>query len=563
MRLNGGAIVGGIVQQSGTNGLRFSSNSNNTLNATTVRGTLTVGDAANPSGVARFINGVSVLNEAGSGPGVVNVGTVAGATNAFLSFNGSQSFNDATINLGNATQNGFVSLEGGATLTLGSGAIVQGSGNFGPVQFVGGTNNIVNAGTFSANINGRTLTVNPNGTFSKSGLLEARNGGTLTVQPGGSFTNFSGTTLTGGTYNAVGASTLRLAGITSQVTNAANIMLDGIGSQLLNASSANLLASFATNAAAGSFTIINGRSFTTASSFSNAGVVNVGPSSTFTGGGAFTNQPTGQLQMAGGNFAGPSLANAGIVSGFGVVAPVVSNSGTVRASGGSLTLSGGVLGATGTVLVDTAATLELGATSSARDLTHNGTLLGLGANNIAVFNDYNNANFGVGNSYNRRAGVTGAGQILASGTTQQTLSGALVTGGNTGSATMTLPNIRVGLGGTSTTFTINNTGLGGPSLRGALVTTGISNLGLTGSGVTAQNWGAVSQTGPGQTFTVTFDPAFGQALTGQVLQVVNNFDNVAGQSLSFAGQAFNLAAASAAAPNPVVFANQRVGGTLS
>ena len=81
--------------------------------------------------------------------------------------------------------------------------------------------------------------------------------------------------------------------------------------------------------------------------------------------------------------------------------------------------------------------------------------------------------------------------------------------------------------------------------------------------MTAQNWGAISQTLPGQTFTVTFDPTFGQALSGQVLLVVNNFDNVAGQSLTITGQSFNLASASAATPSPVVFANQRVGGTLS
>ena len=259
----------------------------------------------------------------------------------------------------------------------------------------------------------------------------------------------------------------------------------------------------------------------------------------------------------------PAAAPGHKLSGFGAVAPAVSNSGTVRASGGTLALAGGALGATGTVLIDTAATLSLGAVSSARNLTHNGTLLALGSNNVSVFNDYDNAGFGVGNSFNRRAGVFGTGQILASGTTQQTLSGALISGGATGNATLTLPTLRVGLGAISSTFTINNIGVGGPNLRGALLTTGINNAGLSGSGVTAQNWGAVAQSGPGQTFSVSFNPSFGQALSGQVLQVVNNFDNVAGQSLTFIGQAFNLASASAATPSPVVLANQRVGGTLS
>ncbi|WP_201496560.1 choice-of-anchor D domain-containing protein [Rubrivivax sp. A210] len=415
---------------------------------------------------------------------------------------------------------------------------------------------------------------NNSGSYAKTGTgttdisVAFSNPGRLSVSAGqinltGGLSNFAGSTLTGGTFEVIGNSTLRITGA-NIVTNAATLLLDGAGSALLNATSnANALAGFNTNTAAGSFSIRNGRNFTSAGAFGNAGIVSVGAASTFTAGSAFTNQVTAQLQLAGGSFAGPSLANAGVTSGFGSVAPVVSNSGTVRANGGMLTLAGGVLGATGTVQVDAGATMSLGAGSSARNLVHNGTQLALGASNITVFNDYDNASFGVGNAFDRRAGVSGSGQILASGTAQQTLNGALVSGGDTASATLTLPNIRVGLGGLTTSFTINNVGLGGPLLRGALVTTGISNPGLTGSGVTAQNWGAVSQFGPGQTFSVHFDPSVGQALAGQVLQVVNNFDNVAGQTLAITGQAFNLASASAATPSPVVLANQRVGGTAT
>ena len=424
-------------------------------------------------------------------------------------------------------------------------------------DFGGPASAFTNAGSYTKS---GASTTNIAIAFNNTGTVNA-DAGTLTLT--GGLNNFSGTTLTGGSFNVSGAGIFSFTGA-NVVTNAAGIRLDGAGSQFLNASGgSNGLANLAANTAAGSFTLRNGRNFTTVGTFNNAGIVNVGPSSTFTGGGAFTNQSTGQLQMAGGSFSGPSLANTGTVSGFGAVAPVVSNSGTVRAAGGTLALNGGTLGATGMVIVDTGATLSLGATSSARNLVHNGTLLALGTSNITVFNDYDNAGFGVGNGFNRRGGVSGAGQILASGTAQQTLSGALVSGGSTAAATLALPNIRVGQGGFSTSFTISNTGVGGPSLRGALVTTGLGNAGLSGSGVTAQNWGAISQFDPGQTFTISFDPSFGQALSGQVLQVVNNFDNVAGQTLGFTGQAFNVASASAATPNPVVFANQRVGGTLS
>ena len=555
---------GGIVNSAGT--LSFSGvigASGGTFNfngAATAGGFEQTGGTVGGTG-SLVVSGPSIWtsgDQSGTGSTTFN-----GATT--LSGDGSRGITSRTVNFNGTTNWANVS-NGGGVFQTGSGATLANAGTFNDNTafntsisnaFGGPTSIFVNAGTY--NKTGAATTTIAIG-FNNSGTLNV-NAGTLTLTSG--LTNFSGTTLTGGTYNVVGASTLQFAGA-NVVTNAAAIRLDGAGAQFLNSSTAGSgLLNLAANTAAGSFTIRNGRNFTTLGAFNNAGIVNVGTSSTFTGGGVFTNQVTGQLQLAGGGYAGPSVANSGVVSGFGAVAPVVSNSGTVRATGGTLTLTGGALGATGTVLVDTGAALSLGATSTARNLVQNGTLLALGANNITVFNDYNNAGFGLGNSFNRRAGVSGAGQILASGIAQQTLTGALISGGNTGSATLTLPNIRVGQGGTSSSYTINNTGLGGPSLRGALVTNGISNLSLTGSGVTPQNWGAIAQSGPGQTFSVTFDPTFGQALTGQVLQVVNNFDNVAGQSLTITGQAFNLASASAATPSPVVFANQRVGGTLS
>ena len=363
----------------------------------------------------------------------------------------------------------------------------------------------------------------------------------------------------------VGASTLQFNGA-NVVTNAATIVLDGAGSAIRNASnSADALSGLASNTAAGSFTIRNGRNFNTASAFNNAGVVNVGNASAFFANGAFTNTAAAQLQLAGGSFttATLSLANAGLVTGFGVVSPTIENTGSVLATGGLLRANRGVGGSTGSVTVAAGASLELGANSSAATLTHNGNLLALSNNNVTVFQDYSNAGFGVGNAFDRRAGVTGSGQILAAGSTQQTLSGALVQGGGTAAATLALPNIRVGLGGVTSSFAVNNVGSGGPSLRGALQNTGITNMALTGGGVTAQNWGALAQGSASPNFDITFNPSFGQALSGQTVQVVNNFDNVAGQALTITGKAFNLAAASAASPSPVVIGNQRVGGSLT
>jgi len=451
-------------------------------------------------------------------------------------------------------------------LRTGNGALLVNSGNFFD-QTVADTQ-------IANDLGGAASSFANSGSYIKSGgsvvniAIASTNTGTLRVSGGvlnltGGLSNFAGSTLTGGSYEVFGPGILQFTGA-NVVTNAATVLLDGASSQLRNASnSANALASFAANTAAGRFTIQNGRHLTTLGAFNNEGWVQVGDASTFTAAGVFNNAAGATLQMAGGSLAGTTLPNAGSVSGFGNVAPAVANTGSVRATGGTLTLAGGVQGASGAVFIDTGATLDLGAPSSAGMLAHQGGLLALGANDITVHQDYDNARFGVGNSFDRRAAVSGSGLVLAAGSTQQTLSGALLQGGDTANATLVLPNIRVGQGGISTEFSIHNVGTGGPRLRGALQNTGISNAGLSGSGVTAQNWGALDQGGAGATFSVHFDPAFGQALSGQTLQVVNNFDNVAGQTLAITGSAYNLASASPAAPNPVVFANQREGGSLS
>jgi hypothetical protein len=100
---------------------------------------------------------------------------------------------------------------------------------------------------------------------------------------------------------------------------------------------------------------------------------------------------------------------------------------------------------------------------------------------------------------------------------------------------MTLATMRVGDAPITRGFQINNVG-NGASLRGAIQTGGISSAALSGSGVTAQNWGAVAHGGSTGAYFITYSPTTaGQSLAGQTLAIVNNFDNVAGQTLSFAG----------------------------
>ena len=94
------------------------------------------------------------------------------------------------------------------------------------------------------------------GPFTNTGTADVRSGTVLLSNS--TFTNFSGNTLTGGTYLVQGTFRFNSANI---VNNAATIVLDGAASAITdNASTpANALANFSHNATGGVFKIINGR----------------------------------------------------------------------------------------------------------------------------------------------------------------------------------------------------------------------------------------------------------------------------------------------------------------
>ncbi len=172
--------------------------------------------------------------------------------------------------------------------------------------------------------------------------------------------------------------------------------------------------------------------------------------------------------------------------------------------------------------------------------------------------------------------MTGTGQIRAAGNAAQTQvitaagapPGSGVTGGNTATPTLTIGNVHVGAN--TINYQVANQNLTGPALRGAIQTTvggaNITDASLSGSGVTTGNFGPIAAGSDG-TFQVNFNAASAGALaplSGQVVRIANNFDNVAEQNISIvlgAGTAaFNLAAGDTT-PSPVTLANQRVGGT--
>ena len=474
------------------------------------------------------------------------------------------------LTMGNSDRNRIYNGTTVGTLTNAAGHTIQGAGQLG-VNLIG----LNNQGLILANQT-TPLIINPRDDlgFTNSGTLRANAGSTLQVTD--HLANYSGTTLTGGTYAVYGTAgspgNLQLP-TGAIVTNAATILLDGVNSNLKQNNGTDALTSLATNSADGSFTIRNGRNFTTAGAFGNAGLVQVGDSSTFTISGAFTNTGAdpGGLQLRGGTINATSLDNSGEVNGFGTIGVAVTNSGTVRAFGGVLSATGGITGPSGTVQVDPDGGLALGAASSAGTLAHNGSAsdsLALGANNITVSTDYRNANFGTGNDFNRRANVTGSGLILASGAgaaTAQQLSGDIAGGPTSGNATLAFGNVHVG-DLVTMNYQVGNANTGGPALRGAIQTAAnggsITDGRLSGTGVTASNWGPVSAGATTGNLAVSFNATGSGALTGQQVAIVNNFDNTNSQVLTITGAAYNLAAAGAHAPEPVTLGNVRVGGTF-
>ena len=193
---------------------------------------------------------------------------------------------------------------------------------------------------------GSTFTIN--GTYTEAGTLNVLTGGTLNAA--GSFTNFSGGTLTGGTYRIGGTFQFVDAAL---VTNDATLVLIGSTSQIVDQANNDALANFASNDVAGSLTIQDGRDFTTAGDFSNAGSLTVGDGSTLTVTGAYTQAGTlsifsGTVDLLGGGSANGNLINLGTL---------IIDVGSTFTVTGSLTL-------TGTVNVQAGATLNLADGSS-------------------------------------------------------------------------------------------------------------------------------------------------------------------------------------------------------
>ncbi len=346
---DGGGITGGTLTSAST--LLFTFSGSNILNGVT---TTTTGlDLATDPGVAVFDGGSLTLN----GTANINGGGI-------LDFEGNQTLlGNATIVFGSSGAGNRLTIDGNTTLTLGANVVVHGqNGTIGEAQFLGGTANLINDGTITDDVSTGTLTVNPSGNFTNNGTIGTAAGGTVNAT--GTFTNFSGTTLTGGTYTEAGTFAFVGANI---VTNMANITLNGTASAILNnQNSASGLANFAANSATGSFTLETGRTLTTpttAGTFTNAGALTIdatGGASKFTASAAYTQTGGTTTLVSRGtlasststvNFQGGTLQGTGTVTGNVAVTGV----GTTVAPGttstaGIITIAGNLNMGNGTIL---------------------------------------------------------------------------------------------------------------------------------------------------------------------------------------------------------------------
>ncbi len=130
---------------------------------------------------------------------------------------------------------------------------------------------------------------------------------------------------------------------------------------------------------------------------------------------------------------------------------------------------------------------------------------------------------------------------------------------------MNFGNVHVGDSSTLN-FQIANTGFTGPALRGAIQTAAnggnITDSRISGTGATAGNFGPIATGANSGDLGVTYTASSAGSLSGQIIHVENNFDNVAGSDIAITGAAYRLAAPSVT-PSPVNFGIVHVGDSVS
>jgi hypothetical protein len=499
----------------------------------------------------RLSNNGSLVNETGAlainGTGTIVLDNSAGLAriyNGNITFGAGQTVSGSGqlgINATIFTNNGLISAGPGTGIDI---DVAGGNGGLGVGNGVGTNGNagLFNTGTIQAD---NSTLVLEGGLYenANTGTFGALNGGTFVMNGDASLYNLkAGGVLDQGTYSSTStgaATTLDLRGNAADsivtiggTSGATTVILSGANSAL------NVLAF-----SGGAPTSIDS-SLTTVSSNGNLYLLNNRSMTIVAGGGAFSN--AGMVALGGGTFGAVSFNNSGIVDGNGVVAVNIVNTGSVNATSGTLATRT-ISGPTGAISSGTGSTLDLtaaSANSTAGQLTNDGHLV-LGSHNLTITSDYANANFGSGNAFDRRANVTGSGDIYGVSYTVD-LSGPALSGG-----VIDVGNVRTG-GSSSTTLTITNNGTA-TNIVGAVQNTGAPSIAISNPDFAAAHGGGSATT------TLSYTGTVAGSLAGQTITVVNNFANIGPQTLAVQGNVYQIAIAGSQ-PSSVTLGASRVGG---
>jgi len=221
-----------------------------------------------------------------------------------------------TVTMSNNANN-VIGVFGGNLTNLNN--TIQGAGQIGNTQ--AGLNN---KGKIIAN-QPTTLIIDCAG-FSNSGTLMVNKGSLMNINQ--AFSNFSGTTLTGGTYTVSGTLQFNGANI---VNDAAHITLTGTASAIIDQAANDALRNFAAITKKGSLALHTGKTLVTPGDLSNAGRLTVGAGTSLKVTGGYTQ--TAGTTTVDGTLTAPSgtTIQAGNVFGKGTIASSVVSSGSFTA----------------------------------------------------------------------------------------------------------------------------------------------------------------------------------------------------------------------------------------
>jgi hypothetical protein len=221
-----------------------------------------------------------------------------------------------TVTMSNSVNN-VIGVFGGGLTNLNN--TIQGAGQIGNTQ--AGLNN---KGKIIAN-QPTTLIIDCAG-FSNSGTLMVNKGSLMNINQ--VFSNFSGTTLTGGTYSISGTLQFNGANI---VNDAAHIALTGTASAIIDQAANDGLRNFAAITTKGSLALHSGKTLVTPGGLSSAGRLTVGAGTNLKVTGGYTQ--TAGTTTVDGTLTAPSgtTIQAGNVFGKGMIASTVVSNGSFTA----------------------------------------------------------------------------------------------------------------------------------------------------------------------------------------------------------------------------------------